>query len=132
MKEDDIKMFNKKKTTYINSYDSKWNDIVNRRHDAMNRIDELYNKMKCSIRVKMCFEVDSPNWKAEDKHLKDLRYQMLCVCGTFDGTSYDLKELWKNHKTDLQPEFCMNYEDLDDNPVGDCNVYLRDVVKRIN
>ena len=122
-------MFSKKKTTYINVYDKQWNDIINLRRTAINRMEELYTKIQDSIKVKLCFEENSPNWKAEDKHLKDLRYQMLCACGEFDDTSCRLKDLWKNHKENLQPEFCLDYEDLDIITVSDCNVYLRSIVE---
>ena len=122
-------MFSKKKTTYINLYDKQWNNIINLRRAAINRMEELYVKIQDSIKVKLCFEENSPNWKTEDKYLKDLRYQMLCVCGEFDDISCKLKELWKNHKDDLQAEFCFDYEDLDIITISDCNAYLRSIVE---
>jgi len=125
-------MFKKKQKSYENVYDRHWNEIVNRRFDIMGNIDKLYEDIKCSLEVLLCFKEDSPNWNAENKHLQDLRYKMLCECGSFDGTSYDLRELWQNSKDKLQPKFCMEYTDLTVYPPVDCNTYLRSTAKIYN
>jgi len=121
-------MFKKKEQKFINPYDRKWNDIANHRFDIMRSIDKLYAEIQYSLDVVSCFEENSPNWNAENKHLKELRYAMLCECGAFDGTSYDLRKLWKDHNK-LQPQFCIDYEDLTVSPPVDCNGYLRSAAK---
>ena len=122
-------MFKKKETKHINAYDMKWNDIVSRRFDIARDIDQIYADIQFAADVMFCFKQGSPNWEAENKRLEELRYKMLCKCGGYDSTSYELKELLNKHKNELQPQFCLNYSDLLISPVGDCNMYLRSIAK---
>jgi len=122
-------MFKKKEKKQENVYDKKWNQIIYRRYDIASNISNIFADIKYSTDVLLCFENGSANWNAENKHLEQLRYKMLCECGSYDGTSFDLRELWNSHKDDLQPQFCGNYADLTHNPPIDCNTYLRHAAK---
>lgn len=122
-------MFNRKEQKHKNPFDREWNEIVYRRFDIASNIDKLFADIKYSTDVLLCFEKNSANWNAENKYLEKLKYKMLCECGSYDGTSYDLRDLWNKHKDDLQPQFCVDYMDLTANPPVDCNAYLRSAAK---
>ena len=116
-----------KEKTYINIYDAAWNDIVNRRYEIERGMDELYLDIQHSLSVLSCFEKNSPNWKAENDHVGQLRYSLLCKCGAYDNTSYELRNFWNDHKDELQRQFCLSYDVIF--PLKDCNGYLRLLAK---
>jgi predicted helicase len=125
-------MFNKKKQVFKNPYERQWNNIMDQRIEIMERMLNLYTDIQRSNKVTFCFEEGTPNWKAEIKHLKDLRYKLLCVCGTYDSLNNDLTQLWNNHNEDLRSECCKNLKNLVVYSLGDCNVFLRSIANIID
>ena len=121
--------FRKKEQTQANVFDDKWNSIIHRRFEIMRNIDKLYEEIQSSLNVLSCFENSHPNWEEENKHIKELRYKMLCECGGYDGTKVELNDLWNNHKDELQPHHCLDFRSLTEYPLRDCNCYLRDIAR---
>lgn len=117
----------KKEQPQISIYDRKWNEIIYRRSDIERNISNLFAKIQYSTDALSCFEKDSPNWKSEQEYLSQLRYKMLCECGAYDGTSYEIREVLKD-RDKLQPRFCVNYDPA--YKPTDCNEYLRYAAQR--